>query len=701
MIETIVILGLLKYLINYLFKQNSSILCCGIFGQATNSPKKINESNIKILGMFNESRGKSSCGITYDGELYHGMDKDKLFSDFIKGRSFKPRTIPVVFGHTRQSSVGIVSEFNCHPFGFGQNRIGDGYKFIMCHNGTLLNYKELAVQYDIEDSEKYKNTNGVEMTRFKIDSEVIGEILFKSRSFRVLSEYNGRAALVWTDTDNPNITYLWSGKSKARSDDDVSTAEEERPLNVYIENKNSFYFSSLPEALHAIGGNVKNTFQIDYNTVYVVKDGNFADARKIPISRRNNHHSVTYGSYGREAYNYKNSAFITNHANASAILKREHAFKELNKDNESLLKLPLPNMHNIYDDKALKAQNEYNGKVYPQKLRFWQNGHLIQGIYIYVPDYGYYLIGEKNLEANMTLMKLAGVPFVGNRFDTFHHAKEGDGKILFTSMSDAPKLYYFVEGVPMEYSADYQRCLDLKKSLVKGVYLDHTILSHGSLLPVVQVEWITKTITSQGIIKNGNKFTGAVDFLGFEKMYTIKDGNLVGFAKKETLSLVIRPVIQLNSGTNSKVKSPNVTSSGYNPSNLEKVYDNISDFEKEIQEFEEEIKLTKNINLKKDDKLSNDSLTESYLSKEEIDIEITKQDDGKFLNSLHEDMPPSDQEIDEEIQCIINENLVEPLKVFQETAKILEKHLPHPLAKEANSLMTDIAKLLETFIIKS
>lgn len=103
---------------------------CGIFGQATNSPKKINEYKVKMLGMYNETRGRNSCGITYDGEIYHGLDKDKLWTDFIKGRKFRATKFPIMFGHTRQSSVGAINHFNSHPFGFGINNTNDGYKFI-------------------------------------------------------------------------------------------------------------------------------------------------------------------------------------------------------------------------------------------------------------------------------------------------------------------------------------------------------------------------------------------------------------------------------------------------------------------------------------------------------------------------------------------------------------------------------------------
>src|SRR5436190_1430953 len=171
---------------------------CGIFGQSTSNPSKLNQANIRILGMFNESRGKNSCGITYDDEIYHGLLTEKLFTDFMKGRDFKAEHNPLMFGHTRSASSGVVNEFNAHPFGFGINRKTGGYKFIGVHNGTLYNQEELAKQYGVEITQKYTNEYKTELTRTKIDSEILLEIIHRTRSFDVLSSYIGRAALVWT-----------------------------------------------------------------------------------------------------------------------------------------------------------------------------------------------------------------------------------------------------------------------------------------------------------------------------------------------------------------------------------------------------------------------------------------------------------------------------------------------------------------------
>jgi len=411
MIQIILVLTILQICYYYIFKPKLNTLNCGIFGQITNTPGRINSANIKILGMFNESRGKNSCGITIDGEIYHGLDKEKLFTDFMKGKQFKPKQFPIIIGHTRTASVGAINSFNSHPFGYGENKINKGYKLILTHNGTLYNHKELAKKYNISETEEYPSTYNKDTMaiRYKGDSEILGEILYKTKNFRVLSEYNGRAALAWTDTDKPNVMYLWSGKSVPDEGDAPEKAVEERPMNVYVESKNNCYFSSLPESLYAIGGTDKNVFQIDYNTVYIITDGDFKHAKTIRISRKDNYHTETY-TYNRGNYNYKtpNSVTYDNDAWSEDYYPRQHSAFDLNK-NKPVINLPASNLdkpvtyNNIYYDTMKHYQNWYAGKVYSKQLRYYKNGHLIDGIYTFIPEYGLYFMGNTIKKCHLKL----------------------------------------------------------------------------------------------------------------------------------------------------------------------------------------------------------------------------------------------------------------------------------------------------------
>jgi len=129
----------------------------------------------------------------------------------------------------------------------------------------------------------YINEYNYPAVRRKIDSEILLEILYKTKSYKVLSEYIGGAALAWTWIGEPNKMYLWSGASKLW--EHSKDKEEERPLCVYQKSKNNTYFSSLEESLYALGGTEANVCQIDYNTVYVITDGDFKNADKLPVSR--------------------------------------------------------------------------------------------------------------------------------------------------------------------------------------------------------------------------------------------------------------------------------------------------------------------------------------------------------------------------------------------------------------------------------
>ena len=266
---------------------------CGIFAWSGKDPKKFNKDKFDKLGIFNIDRGKDSCGVSFDGEVYYGLNTEKLYSKFIVNREIKPLKYPVVIGHTRQASIGnIVNETNAHPFGFGNNSEGN-YEFIGCHNGTLYNHKDLASTFKIDTAETIKvqsdhNPNGFyESFRQKIDSEILLEIIYKTKNFKVLSQYNGAAALVFTNTNEPNVIYVWKGASKWYDYTNYHI-EEERPLFYYKETKNSLYISSIQESLETIGGiaNV-NLFTFSPNTIYKITDGDVEHAEKTPISRNN------------------------------------------------------------------------------------------------------------------------------------------------------------------------------------------------------------------------------------------------------------------------------------------------------------------------------------------------------------------------------------------------------------------------------
>ena len=632
---------------------------CGIFGMATNSPNKINDAKVKILGLYNESRGKNSCGITYDGEIYHGLDKEALVSNFFKHKVFKPTEFPYIFGHTRQSSVGAVNHYNAHPFGYGENNINQGYETTFCHNGTLLNHKELAKKYNVNTPVKAAgvfNPN-IEIDREKIDSEILGEILHETKNFKVLSEYNGRAALVWVNNNEPNIIYLFSGKSvPTKGTNWDKFAEEERPLNVYVESKNTFYFSSLKDPLYIIGGNIDNVFQIDYNTVYIVKDGDFKKAKKISVSRQQNYNTADYTNYGSRGsfrgYGY-NSAWEDFDDYDSPYINNAFPKKET-----AVINLPsktITNKVSIYDDKPVFDENSYKGKIYTKKLRYYKNGHLIKGIYTYIPGYNFYYLGDTLKQAEQTYDFLVGKQFNPElgEFDVKSELVKGSFDIPFKSIPDKYVLFYFVEGILLKDQKDYLALQYNEALFKKGHFLDYIKLSHSSMYPIIEIAVSKKDVDKQGIYHNGVLHTGTITGLKFEKEYIVKNGNLV-----ET------KVISHN--TNSKVKE--------NSREFDvKVYDNSKRF---IKEFETEL------------------LRQEF---EESLSDITEQNDDKFYNELEQIIYTS-EEVEKKINELVEDYLDNPTVEFDEFKQTLESFLPHTAAIEAIELVDSMFNLIQKFI---
>lgn len=213
---------------------------CGIAGIINKSPRVFDYSGFCTLGIANDSRGGDSCGVFIDGKYDYGVKDLKLFQDFFIGTDFLDniKESKIALLHCRKASVGNVSLETAQPVIIKDSE--GTVKFVVLHNGTIYNYKELAEKYipdiDIKD-----------MT----DSQVMARIFYYA-GYDVLEEYNGGAVFAIVDyrEDEPR-TFLFKGASKKSSY--TTTVEDERPLYYTIDaDKEEMIFSSIYQYLYAI-----------------------------------------------------------------------------------------------------------------------------------------------------------------------------------------------------------------------------------------------------------------------------------------------------------------------------------------------------------------------------------------------------------------------------------------------------------------
>lgn len=238
---------------------------CGLAGFNGASAPNINK--LQILGMLNVQRGKHSCGISLNNKIGYGINQQSEFQNLIEKYQLPElfdKTNNVII-HTRHATMGAHSIDNAHPFGFAENPLSTEYSFIGAHNGKLTNHVELLNKYHIDPKS------------FTVDSEALLFILFIEKNFKVLSEYKGDAALIFTYVDEPNTLYAFKG---------AAGGELERPL-YYSRHNEGVYFSSLLSSLNIIGNHKYNVFEVPDNTVLKFVNGDlkerFSIARKKEI----------------------------------------------------------------------------------------------------------------------------------------------------------------------------------------------------------------------------------------------------------------------------------------------------------------------------------------------------------------------------------------------------------------------------------
>lgn len=265
-----VIIQCISFFIRRIFNLQTDCLYCGLFGAVGKDGQKPNLAKIKILGIYNQSRGKDSCGYYYNDFIGKGTGySNKEFMDYIKNVVINDDDVQnsVFIGHTRFATAGSEhSEKNAHPFIVDNN-------LVLAHNGVVdNNIYELCEKYVVDHAD------------INVDSLALAHLLNK-QGFSILDEYRGYAALSFTYREEPNVLYLYHGKSRLY---EKGEPMEERPLFI-LESEEAFYYSSLKEALDVIRDSEKQIPKmLTHNMVFKIKDGHVIMDEAYKVNRENN-----------------------------------------------------------------------------------------------------------------------------------------------------------------------------------------------------------------------------------------------------------------------------------------------------------------------------------------------------------------------------------------------------------------------------
>lgn len=286
---------------------------CGLVGMINSRKKKFDYTAFCTLGIDNDSRGGDSVGIFIDGnfEYYCKGHNKSFFSDFMCTSNLLDSIEECTFAiaHCRKTSVGNTDLKSAQPV-IIKNKETDKIDYVLMHNGTISNYKELAKKYisaiDIKD-----------MT----DSQVMAHIFYYN-GYDVLEEYIGTASFIICDYRDENPIYLfWRAESKRYKYSQTIT--EERPLFLVKTEDDTLFISSKDDFFPAIARDC-TIYKFPANCLCTYSKG---EIYKIEEYNRNNalQEEYSYSNVNNYAYNplYKGSThtpqnnYSPNHSGAN------------------------------------------------------------------------------------------------------------------------------------------------------------------------------------------------------------------------------------------------------------------------------------------------------------------------------------------------------------------------------------------------
>lgn len=335
-------------------KQRFDILGCGLTGFCGSKPA--NPGWIKMLMMYNETRGEDSTGWAVNGQVTKETDKVSKFLTKNKLVISETDESYTIIAHARKASVGARHAKDlAHPFGVRNDStvLNEPFDLILAMNGTLMNTNLIAEKF----GEKF-------ISNINSDTQILSRIFGKvgvDKFPEVLNIYDGTATLLFYFPSDPNSLFVYRDK--------------ERPVYCWSKSEEEMYISSMQESLVAIGAEEKDVLAFKENELYYIKNGVIKYNKKIdrtplrPVSRggfmsntfdRRDYYDSDYhdgcGIGDSCGYNENNKNF---HENNAVIQMKE--FKDLRKR---------------YDES--KQHDNRSNRVYTINERYFRNGHALQ-----------------------------------------------------------------------------------------------------------------------------------------------------------------------------------------------------------------------------------------------------------------------------------------------------------------------------------
>lgn len=256
----LIILILLVNSVYTLFFNKSNIMGCGLIAFCPNEGQKANITYMQLIATFNATRGTDSCGIYINNSVQKGVGMESDIRDYMANNKivYAPNCKnKSIIAHARKSTKGVSNYANAHPFEvLNPDKTS---KLIGAHNGTITNCFPLAKKYSVD----YTYTD--------VDSKFLFEVIQKTGNFKILSDYEGAAALVMAYEEEPNTMYVFKGASREyKTSKEIS---DERPLYL-LKRPEGVYISSMIEPLKIIvNGNKSLKIQTFMeNMVIKIKD---------------------------------------------------------------------------------------------------------------------------------------------------------------------------------------------------------------------------------------------------------------------------------------------------------------------------------------------------------------------------------------------------------------------------------------------